>query len=45
MNGSPPDSQRIALRLTLAVIALAVGIVAAVVAIELVRTVLSMSMA
>ncbi|MGI8716115.1 MAG: hypothetical protein ACR2NR_23625 [Solirubrobacteraceae bacterium] len=41
MSPPPSDSTRVGLKLTLAVIALAVGIAAAVIALELVRTVVS----
>ena len=40
MGGEPPRSTRIALRLLVALVALAAGVAALVVAIELVRTVL-----
>jgi hypothetical protein len=40
MNGQPPPSARIGLRLLMAIVALAAGIAAVVVAIDLVRTVL-----
>ncbi len=41
MSAGPPPSTRIALRLLIAVVALAAGVAATVVAIELVRTVLA----
>jgi hypothetical protein len=40
MTGRPPASTRIALRVAMAIVALAAGVAAVVVAIDLVRTVL-----